>query len=198
MEPTGVQRLARVLRILVLLVLACNILCLILVPGLAGLLSEGGPDRLREMGLYLAQGAAEGYGLHNLSHTVAGFLACWVFVWTDGAAALITVFLWLCGVCTALILWQAKLVLDTILDGDPFQMSNAHALRRAAVCCWIISGVTLIRLVLWLWAEGNLAPLFTYTALFVPAFLMGGLLFLVMSALFRQAAELKEDQDLTI
>ena len=27
---------------------------------------------------------------------------------------------------------------------------------------------------------------------------MGGLLFLVMSALFRQAAELQEDQDLTI
>ena len=41
-------------------------------------------------------------------------------------------------------------------------------------------------------------PLFTYTALFIPAFFMGGLLFLVMSALFRQAAELKEDQDLTI
>ena len=34
--------------------------------------------------------------------------------------------------------------------------------------------------------------------LFVPAFFMAGLLFLVMSALFRQAAELKEDQDLTI
>ena len=44
----------------------------------------------------------------------------------------------------------------------------------------------------------NLAPLFTYNALAIPAFFMGGLLFLVMSALFRQAAELKEDQDLTI
>ncbi|RKI70554.1 DUF2975 domain-containing protein [bacterium 1xD42-67] len=33
---------------------------------------------------------------------------------------------------------------------------------------------------------------------FVPAFFIRGLLFLVMSALFRQAAELKEDQDLTI
>ena len=37
-----------------------------------------------------------------------------------------------------------------------------------------------------------------YTALFVPAFFMAGLLFLVMSALFRQAAELQEDRDLTI
>lgn len=62
----------------------------------------------------------------------------------------------------------------------------------------MISGAALVRLVLWLWSEGNVWPLFTYTALFIPAFFMGGLLFLVMSALFRQAAELKEDQDLTI
>ena len=112
--------------------------------------------------------------------------------------ALLTVFFWLCGTCTALILWQAKTVLDTILAGAPFQLANARALRLAAVCCWIISGAALVRLALWLWAEGNLAPLFTYTALFVPAFFMAGLLFLVMSALFRQAAELQEDQDLTI
>ena len=46
--------------------------------------------------------------------------------------------------------------------------------------------------------ERNAAPLFTYNTLFVPAFFMAGLLFLVMSALFRQAAQLQEDQDLTI
>ena len=89
-------------------------------------------------------------------------------------------------------------MLDTILQGNPFQNANARALKRAAVCCWVISGLALVRLVLWLWAEGNPAPLFTYTALFVPAFFMAGLLFLVMSALFRQAAGLQEDQDLTI
>jgi len=44
----------------------------------------------------------------------------------------------------------------------------------------------------------NPAPLITYNAAAVPIFFMGGLLFLVMSALFRQAAELQEDQDLTI
>ena len=33
---------------------------------------------------------------------------------------------------------------------------------------------------------------------FVPGFFMAGLLFLVMSALFRQAAALQEDQNLTI
>ena len=111
---------------------------------------------------------------------------------------LLTLFLLACGVCTAVILWQAKNVLDTILTQTPFQMTNARCLHRAAVCCWIISGAALVRLVLWLWADGTPAPLFTYTALFIPAFFMAGLLFQVMSALFRQASELKEDQDLTI
>ena len=202
MEQTNVQRLARVLRVLVLLVLACNLVCLLLVPGIAGLLAQGGPGQLRlwtlGLGQYLSAGTAEGYGVHNAGHVLLFFAGSWKWVWSEASAAVITVFLWLCGVCTAVILWQAKRVLDTILQGNPFQKANARALKRAAVCCWIISGIALIRLVFWLWSEGNLAPLVTYTALFVPAFFMGGLLFLVMSALFRQAAELQEDQDLTI
>lgn len=129
---------------------------------------------------------------------LAVFLAAWPAVWTRLDTALLTLFYWLCGGCTAVILWQAKRVLDTILTQTPFLRANAGALKRAAVCCWVISGAALVRLVLWLWSEGNVRPLFTYTALFIPAFFMGGLLFLVMSALFRQAAELKEDQDLTI
>ena len=44
----------------------------------------------------------------------------------------------------------------------------------------------------------SLQPLATYNALFVPIFAMFGLLCLVMSALFRQAAELKAENDLTI
>ena len=94
-----------------------------------------------------------------------------------------------------MILWQAKRVLDTILTQTPFLRANAGALKRAAVCCWVISGAALVRLVLWLWSEGNVRPLFTYTALFIPAFFMGGLLFLVMSALFRQAAELARAEE---
>ena len=55
-----------------------------------------------------------------------------------------------------------------------------------------------VRMAVWFLRLRSAAPLFTFTALFIPVSLMAGLLFLVMSALFRQAAELKEDQDLTI
>ena len=67
-----------------------------------------------------------------------------------------------------------------------------------AASCWGIALLAAVRMAVWFLRLRSAAPLFTFTALFIPVSLMAGLLFLVMSALFRQAAELKEDQDLTI
>ena len=194
MEKTAVQRLAAVLRTMVLIVFVLNLLCLLFVPGMAVICLDrdtmADPEwrkalvwTLQERGL-LFVGVVCLVGFRSLlEHAPVGVLS---------------LFFWVCGTCTALILWQARSVLDTILAGNPFQLKNARALNRAAVCCWIISGVALLRLLWWLWHDHSAAPLFTYNALFIPAFLMAGLLFQVMSARFRQAAELKEDQDLTI
>ena len=102
------------------------------------------------------------------------------------------------GICTAVILWQGRRVLQTILRGEPFSMENAHSLRRAAICSFTIALAALARVAFNLWFFRSLAPLFTYNALFVPIFAMAGLLCLVMSALFRQAAEMKAENDLTI
>ena len=194
MEKTAVQRLAAVLRTMVLIVFVLNLLCLLFVPGMAVICLDrdtmADPEwrkalvwTLQERGLLFVGVVCLGGFRSLLEHAPVGVLS---------------LFFWVCGTCTALILWQARSVLDTILGGNPFQLKNARALNRAAVCCWIISGVALLRLLWWLWHDHSAAPFFTYDALFIPAFLMAGLLFQVMSALFRQAAELKEDQDLTI
>lgn len=194
MEKTAVQRLAAVLRTMVLIVFVLNLICLLFVPGMAVICLDrdtmADPEwrkalvwTLQERGLLFVGVVCLGGFRSLLEHVPVGVLS---------------LFFWVCGTCTALILWQARSVLDTILAGNPFQLKNARALNRAAVCCWIISGVALLRLLWWLWHDHSAAPFFTYNALFIPAFLMAGLLFQVMSALFRQAAELKEDQDLTI
>ena len=194
MEKTAVQRLAAVLRTMVLIVFVLNLLCLLFVPGMAVICLDrdtmADPEwrkalawALQERGLLFVGVVCLGGFRSLLEHAPVGVLS---------------LFFWVCGTCTALILWQARSVLDTILAGNPFQLKNARALNRAAVCCWIISGVALLRLLWWLWHDHSAAPFFTYDALFIPAFLMAGLLFQVMSALFCQAAELKEDQDLTI
>ena len=111
---------------------------------------------------------------------------------------MLTLFLVISGICTAIILWQGRRVLRTILQGTPFSAENAVSLRRAAVCAFVIAGAALVRVVWSIWFHHSLLPLVTYNALFVPIFAMAGLLCLVMSALFRQAAEMKSENDLTI
>ena len=119
-------------------------------------------------------------------------------VWQEAYTAVLTVFLWACGICTAVILWQAKRVLDAILQGETFTLGNAANMKRAAVCCFVISAAALVRTIWGLFYYRSIAPLLTYNFLFVPLFLLAGLVCMVMSALFRQAAELKAENDLTI
>ena len=199
MERTSVQKLARVLRVMIIAIFVCNILALFAIPmlvvaewinfdggavdfGLGALKSLLDPEMGPESSAWL------GYML----------VLSWLAVFEEAYTAVLTLFLWACGVCTAVILWQGKRVLDTVLVGEPFSMKNAANLKRAAVCCFIISGAALVRVVWGLVNHAGIRSLLTYNALFVPVFLVGGLLFLVMSALFRQAAELKAENDLTI
>ena len=194
MSNSTVQILARVLRVLLIFALLLNVLALLLVPASVMVNAEN-----------LFGGA--GTFLHDLFHpeaddvTAAGVSAIflsWVWIWGEGANALIALFLVICGICTALILLQGLRVLGTILTGAPFLAENGVSLRRAAVCCFLIAAAALARVVWGLFYYGSVAPLLTYNALFVPIFILGGLLCLVMSALFRQAAELKAENDLTI
>ena len=189
MELTNVQKIARVLKVLVMITFVCNLLTLLLVPGLALM---KGPEELLNITPY-----------ENPFEVPLRLIVCfalsWGWVWTAGGyEVVLTLFLWLCGTCTAVILWQARRVLDTILTGETFSMKNAANMKRAAVCCLIISAAALVRLIWGFCTYKSIAPLLTYNALFVPVFFMGFLLCMVMSALFRQAAEMKEENDLTI
>lgn len=188
MPATSVQKLARVLKVLVTITFVCNLIALVLVPGLATMNGFQGLTRFAAFGLE-----------EGISQVILYFVLCWRWVWTYGSYfVVLTFFLFFCGVCTAVVLWQARRVLDTILAGNPFQSANGISLRRSAVCCFLISAAALVRLLWGFWYYASIQPLLTYNALFIPVFFMGGLLCLVMSALFRQAAELKAENDLTI
>lgn len=180
MEKTSVQKLAGVLKVLVTVTFVCNLLVLPLVPGLA---------------------TSNGKLLVENFDAVAWWEIAWVswsLVFQIQYYTVLTVFLWFCGICTAVILWQARKVLDNILAGQPFRKLNAKCLTTAAVCCFLISAAALVRVVWRIWYYRSLVSLCSYNALFVPLFFMGGLLCMVMSALFRQAFELKSENDLTI
>ena len=189
MEKTSVQKLAAALRVLVVIAFVCNLIALLLVPGMALM---KGPEGLSELTPY--------ENPFELPLRLAiTFLFSWGWVWSAGSYEIVlTLFLLVCGVCTALILWQAKRILNAMLRGEVFTVDNARSMKRASFCSLVIAAAALIRLVWGLIHYGSMGPLLTYNALFVPVFAMGFLLFQVMSALFRQAAEMKAEQDLTI
>jgi len=194
MEQTSVQKLARVLRVLVVIVFVCNLLALTAVPLLSILSFE---DAVK----YGVEGLSYLLGFQSvpdeyLPYTLVYFVS-WLAVWGDAGSAIMAVFIWICGICTAIILWQAKKVLDNIVEGSLFSDANAMHLRKAAACSFIISAVSL------LWAVcravmNGVWELLSLSTLFFPVFFLAALLFLVMSALFRQAADIKAENDLTI
>ena len=189
MEKTAVQKLAGALKVLVTITLVCNLVALLLVPGMSLM---KGPEELLALTPYENP-------LEVPLRVGIAFVLSWGWVWTAGVyEVVLALFLLFCGICTAVILWQGRRVLGTILQGAPFSTQNAVSLRRAAVCSFCIAGVALLRTIWGLWFYQSLRPLATYNALFVPIFTMFGLLCLVMSALFRQATEMKAENDLTI
>ncbi len=198
MEAARIQKIARVLNALVLIALVCNIIILYLVPVavVAQELSDG-HGLLAGVVSYLGDFLHPGEDDILSASAAASFLA-WFWCWKSPSARMLTLFLVISGICTAIILWQGRRVLRTILQGTPFSAENAVSLRRAAVCAFVIAGAALVRVVWSIWFHHSLLPLVTYNALFVPIFAMAGLLCLVMSALFRQAAEMKSENDLTI
>jgi hypothetical protein len=169
MKPFSTKRIARVLRVLVEITFGCNLAVLPAVPAL------------------VRRGTLRGVG--DLAASMSGF---------DSYRFVLTLFLIFCGCCTAVILWQGRRVLNTVLRGEPFSEENSLSLKRAAICAFCISGAALLRLIWGFFHYHSIGPIATYNALFVPIFAMAGLLSLIMSALFRQAAEMKSENDLTI
>ena len=193
MKNASVQKIAEILRILVLITFIGNLAALLLVPGLVYFRSDIA-HRIEFSHLQRIFDYDFNDGLGNL-------LGIYLTeVWREPYTAALTLFLLFSGICTAVILLQAIRVLCTIVEGsrNPFTMENAASLRRAAVCCFLIAAAALARVIFSVCYYRSPLPLATYNALFVPMFAMGGLLCLVMSALFRQAAEMKAENDLTI
>lgn len=198
MESSRIRKIARVLNALMLVALVCNLIILYLVPvAVVSLELSDGYGLLGGVASYLGDFLRPGQDSPLTAGAAASLLA-WLWCWKSPKASVLTLFLVISGICTAVILWQGRRVLGTILRGTPFSTENAVSLRRSAVCCFLIAGAAAVRVVWSVWFYRSLFPLVTYNALFVPLFAMAGLLCLVMSALFRQAAEMKAENDLTI
>lgn len=197
MRKGNVEKLARVLKGLVLAAFVCNLIALFFVPCIVLLSPLGLFQQVADRILHLLR--IRPFGEDDVYVPLLGLaLVAWGEIWKSSIHVAYSAFLLLCGGCTAMILNRASRILDTVLNKNPFVRKNAKVMKQAAVCCWVIAGAAVVRVLAEIVALGSVAPLITYNAAAIPIFFMAGLLFLVMSALFGQAAELKEEQDLTI
>ena len=188
MKYTIPKNVTKTLRVLLLIAFVCDLLMLPLVPALVLLNGMEPLEALAVSGMPDAP-----------IWLLAIFLMAWITVWSYGGhAVMLTLFLLFSGVCAAVILWQGRRVLRTLLRGRPFSAENAASLNRAAVCAFLIAAAALVRVVVSVRLYRSVRPLLNYNALFIAVFSIAGLLCLVMAALFRQAAELKAENDLII
>lgn len=192
-----VQKISRILNILLGIALACNAVILYLVPT-AIFLGEG-EGLLDGVRTYFAAILFPGED-DIVMAGIFGTALMWFWCWMEFNAYQIVLMLFLVfsGFQTLSILRQARRVVGTILAGNPFSLENGDSLYKAARSCFFIAAAALIRVGFNVAYYRSAQPLASYNALFVPLFAMAGLLCLVMSALFRQAAEMKAENDLTI
>lgn len=120
MKAMSIQKIARVLHALVLIALICNLVILYLVPvAVVSMEASGSHGLLAGVAEYLGDIFHPGEDDIVAAGAAASFLA-WFWFWQDTASLSLTLFLVVSGICTAVILWQGRRVLQTILRGEPF------------------------------------------------------------------------------
>lgn len=202
MTRSSAHRLAKVAKLVVSLLMICTIVGMVSIPAMVLLTPEGFCRGIMDKLLHLMgikPLPAEQAELYiPLWWTFAVIWVSWGEVWSQWMWIVHMVMMMVCAVSLLMVLRQARDVLDAVLAGDPFRRRSADAMKRASYGCWVIAGGALAWLVAEVCLSASSAPLYGCHALMIPAFSMAGLLLLLLSALFCQAAELQEEQDLTI
>ena len=191
MREAPAQRLSRWLVFLLILLLCLDVLITPFTPAFAYFRSGTATDIPLD-GLMHTFTYDFDDGLGNLLHIILSE------AWKEPYTVVLSLFLLVCGVCGAVLLKEGIRILASVADGTPFLRSNGTCLRRAAACCFTISGAALARTLCDLALLRSLHPLFRYTALFIPLFFMAGLFCLVTAPLFHEAADIQAENDTII
>lgn len=191
MRQLPVQKLSGWLVCVLVILLCLDILAIPLAPAFA-YLRAGNPEGLTFASLAATFDYDFDDGLGNLLRILLRD------TWQTPRIVVLALFLMVCGICGAVILVQGIRLLASVADGAPFSVRNARCLHRAAAGCFVIAGAALVKTLCGCHLLASLRPWLTYTALFIPLFVMLGLCCLVAAGLFRQAAEVKAENDMII
>ncbi len=99
------------------------------------------------------------------------------------------VFLCVTGTLGLIMVYELRKIFNNINNNEPFEKQNAKSLKTIAVMGLLISAAYIIKIFFYI---------SFLTIVIAAVFLLFGLTGLVFSELFRQAVEVKEENDLTI
>lgn len=106
------------------------------------------------------------------------------------------------GISLIAILFFLRKVVDSLVKGTPFIWDNVKSLKKISICCFIISFCYIVNIlinnqlsnlqIVSLDSEG------VHTDIEFLVFFFAGCFILILSQVFKQAVQFKEDNDLTI
>lgn len=98
-------------------------------------------------------------------------------------------FLYISGFVCLVLVNEVRKIFKTLNRRNPFMMDNVKSLNRIAVSCFLIAAAYVVKI-------------FFYnsvlTVILTMVFIIAGLFSIVLAEVFRQAVEVKEENDLTI
>lgn len=99
------------------------------------------------------------------------------------------IILFLSGICAEYILFNLRMMFKTLLGKKPFVYKHVVCLRKCAVSCTVIAAIYTAKLFF----------MFTIAAvIIILIFVIGCLFCLTLKDIFKQAIEIKEENELTI
>lgn len=105
-------------------------------------------------------------------------------------------------ICVFLIVIQLKRVINTLIEANPFVMDNVKNLRKISVECFIVAGCYLVNFLInlnfkefkFIYVDSN----GIHTDMEFIIFIFAGCFILILSKVFEQAVEYKEENDFTV
>lgn len=99
------------------------------------------------------------------------------------------IFLYVTGFFALMILNETRKIFKTLNRHNPFMMDNVKSLKRVSIACFVISAAYIVKMIFY-----NSI----FTMIVMMGFIIAGLFAVIISEVFKQAVEVKEENDLTI
>lgn len=93
------------------------------------------------------------------------------------------------GLMAVYILFNLKIMFQTLLQGNPFVLSNVSSFRKIAVASFIIACIYFIKCLFWFTIGSGIIAII---------FVIAGLFCLTLKDVFKQAVFYKEENDFTV